>query len=185
MKRLAIAFVVAIAGFGVLTQVAQQPATRHHIVLSSVGSTPLTIAEMTEAADVVALVRPTGMDRVHWNSAANSSWTPTDERLAMIYNDQQVEVVDLLRGRVGQSITIRNIGGLVGDTLMEMEGLEPLDPPSTYLVFLETVDTPTREGWESALSFISQGQGIFVSDGRGFVNDYGLSVTLEDLRSKQ
>jgi hypothetical protein len=84
-------------------------------------------------------------------------------------------VVRVLRGSAEGSLVLRNIGGTVGDTRIEVEGLEPLERNNLY-VFLETVETPTQEGAETALSFVGQQQGIFVERGGIFAN--GLAARL-------
>ncbi len=85
----------------------------------------------------------------------------------MIYNDQEVDVIRVLRGRVPATLTIRNIGGTVGDTTFELIGLESLKTGQEYLVFLEGVATPTETGTEWALSFVAQERGVFWKTGLG------------------
>ena len=99
----------------------------------------------------------------------------------MIYNDQEVVVVKLFAGDAPRSLTIRNIGGIVGDTRYEIEGLEPLRKGADYLVYLRAFETPTQEGMETAISFVGQEQGIFESADDGFVNHLGLKVTTKSL----
>ncbi len=157
------------------------PKLAHHIIASSV-SFEYTLDELTEKADAIAVVRATGNDRVHWNNASNAKWVPDKPGGAMIYNDQDVTVVELVRGDLDSSLTIRNIGGTVGDTRYELEGLEPLTKGVDYLVFLKTFETHTQEGSEKALSFVGQEQGVFVASGTSFVSNHGLSVTSDQLR---
>lgn len=149
----------------------------HHYVALSV-SVPMTVDDLTRAAEIVAVVRPTGKSDVHWNNASNTAWT-SDTLRAMIYNDQEVDVIRVLRGKTPPTLTIRNIGGTVGDTTFELSGLEPLKSGQEYLVFLEGVATPTETGTEWALSFVAQQRGVFWKTGAGFANSDGLSVTVE------
>ena len=181
MKRAAVIVALLVVGFGLLGQLRQQPAVAHNLVMAPVGTLPLTVRQLTAAADIIAVVRPTGNDHVHWNSAQNRQWVPTDERQAMIYNDQELTVVRLLRGEAADSIIVRNIGGTVGDSSFEYEGLEALDPAHLYVVFLETVETPTEEGAETALSFVGQGQGVFVDTQDAYVSVFGQEVVPADI----
>lgn len=171
---------LVLGGLALMSQSGQSPALKHHIVRTAL-VIPMSLAQLEGAADVIAVVRPTGKDDVHWNNASNSRWTSDDGR-AMIYNDQQVVVVNLLRGEAPSTLLIRNIGGTVGDTSFELEGLEPLAAGQLYLVFLETVETPTKEGSETAISFVAQEQGVFAPAGETYSNDLGLSVAPRDLR---
>lgn len=42
--------------------------------------------------------------------------------------------------------------------------------------------TPTRDGFETAISFVGQNQGIFLSSGAGFANNVGTALALADLK---
>lgn len=143
----------------------------------------MTLPELIDAADFVAIVRATGKDQVHWNNASNTKWE-SEANLAMIYNDQEVVVIDSIRGDAPTSLVIRNVGGTVGDTSFELTGLEPLVPGRDYLLFLEAVSTPTAEGEEESVSFVGLEQGIFVQSGLVYSNIYGLSVDPENLRPR-
>lgn len=185
MKRAFGLSALLLLAIGSWAAMGNQPALRHHLMVARVVTTPMTVAQLTDAADIVAMVRPTGNNWAHWNSTANAAWDSSDERLPMIYNDQEVSVVELFRGTVADRLTIRNIGGTVGDTAFELEGLDALAPGSVYLVFLESVQTPTREGWEMAVSFVGQEEGVFlVTNSGNLENAYGRSVKLSDLRTQ-
>lgn len=180
MKRVLLTVGVLIAGVGLLA--GRPPAIAHHIVSSAI-SAPLTLEQLARAADMVVVVRPTGSDAVHWNSKTNTKWTSDGPARPMIYNDQEVAVVDVLQGRASATFTVRNIGGVIGDTKYEFEGLEPLAKGEVYLLFLETVETPTKEGLQSAVSFVGQDQGVFRSVGSGvFANNLGLIARIDELR---
>lgn len=141
------------------------------------------IADLTASAEIIAIVVPTGSDDAHWNNADNSRWESDDSRIvAMIYNDQTVEVLRVLKGDAPSQLTIRNIGGTVDRVEFVLEGLRPLRAGSQYLVYLERVETPTREGAESAISFVAQGQGLFELTDSVFVNSAGLNVSPSDLQ---
>jgi hypothetical protein len=170
--------VLGIAGLILLLN-AQQ---RDLIVITSAGP-EVSIEDLTASAEIIAIVTATGENKVHWNSEDNSKWESQDARvLAMIYNDQTVEAIRILKGEVPDRLTIRNIGGTVDGTEFRLDGLKEMREGSQYLVYLKTFDTPTREGVESALSFVAQGQGIFELTEHGFVNEVGLTIGLSDLR---
>jgi hypothetical protein len=100
----------------------------------------------------------------------------------MIYNDQTVEVLRVLKGDTPSQLTIRNVGGTVGTVEFVLEGLRPLSAGSQYVVYLERVQAPTREGTESAISFVAQGQGLFELTDSGFVNSAGLRLGPSELQ---
>lgn len=180
MKRMLLG-VAVFAAFTIGLVANLPPQIAHHIIVSSV-SFEYTLDELTTHADAIAVVRATGNDRVHWNNATNAKWVSDEPGGAMIYNDQEALVVDLVRGELDQMLTIRNVGGTVGDTRYELEGLAPLVQGVDYLVFLKTFETPTQEGTETAISFFGQEQGVFVANGPDFVSDHGLRVASESIR---
>lgn len=164
-------------------QLGAKPAAQEHVVVAPISPLRFSLQDLSRAADVIATVRPTGRDRVHWNNQTNTRWTSPDKLLPMIYNDQEVVVIDQLRGAAPHRLIVRNIGGVVGNTRFEIEDLDPLEPAHLYLVFLEFVDTPTQEGSERALSFVARHQGIFVETQGLFVNGAALAVLPQDLKS--
>lgn len=168
--------VVAAAAISVPQAAPESTGDHEHILISAFGP-QLSLAELTAAAETIAIVVPTARDSVHWNNATNSRWESDDLAiLAMIYNDQTVQVVHLAKGPAASELEIRNVGGSVGGVTFTLEGLAALRPGEEYLVYLEQVDTPTEGGPEPALSFVGQGQGVFrLVEGR-FVNEGGLSV---------
>lgn len=179
MKKIFIGLALSVLTVGFIAN--QPPRLAQHTVVSSV-SFEYTLDELTKSAQAIAVVRATGSDRVHWNNADNVKWVSSSAGGAMIYNDQEVVVVELLRGDLDRNTTIRNLGGTVGDTRYELEGLKPLIKGIDYLVFLTEFDTPTQEGTEKALSFVGQEQGVFVASGASFISSHGLSVTSDQLR---
>lgn len=162
---------VAIAAAMVSTSFQAQ---REHIVVTTV-SVEHSIEDLTRGATVVAIVEPTGRDRVHWNSADNTRWESDRPGATMIYNDQEVRVVKVLQGTItSPTLTVRNIGGVVGDVEYRIEGLDPLMKGRSYLLFLREFETPTREGTERAWSFVAQEQGVFALSETGYANARGL-----------
>lgn len=173
MKRatllLGLVFALAVA---INASAGQTTRISHRIVVSALYPT-LTVDELIEGATIIAVVEPTGNDRVHWNNASNTRWESDTAGLAMIYNDQEVRVVRLLRGTAPKILVIRNIGGVIGDTSYEREDLEPLALGKQYVVLLAEYPTPTEEGVELAISFVEQGQGIFEIGPDSATNAYG------------
>lgn len=118
--------------------------------------------EYLSDAPIVAIVHTTGQQRVHWNNATNSEWQSEDmSRPPMIYRDQEVEVLRVLKGSLGPVEWIRSVGGTVGDRTFEMEGGSELTHQTTYLLFLRWEDTPTQEGSERFLGVYGQAGGVF------------------------
>ena len=91
-------------------------------------------------------------------------------------------MLEVLKGAPPAVITIRNIGGEADGMRLTYEGLFDLTTGSRYLVFLETVETPTHEGFETAVSFVAQGHGLFQSSGDAWTNSLGVTTTTDDLR---
>lgn len=141
------------------------------------------IADLTAAAEMIAIVVPTGSSDAHWNNADNSRWESKDpRRVPMIYNDQVVDVLRVLKGDMPSELIIRNIGGTVDNVEFVFEGLRPLKAGSQYLVYLERVEAPTDQGFEAAISFVAQGQGLFEFTDGGFVNAAGLRSVPSEMR---
>lgn len=182
MKRITVGLSLVAAALTLVALAYPRPPSLAHHIVASASSIRYTLQDLQNAAEIIAVVKPTGKDSEHWNNAKNSAWVSEKPGRAMIYNDQEVVVVDVIRGQAPSTLTIRNIGGTVGDTMYELEGLEPLEQGAQYLVFLKTFQTPTEEGTEAALSFVGQDQGVFMRSGDAFANDLGLSVTPDMLQ---
>lgn len=163
-----------ISALAALNALAAPPQITSHLVASAV-IVPMDLKQLWGKAETVALVRPTGQNTIHWNNADNRQWE-SDLGRAMIYNDQVVEVLKVNKGKTSSVLTIRNIGGVVGNVRYEVDGLTELQAGTEYLVFLATFDTPTREGFERAVSFVGQQQGIFAPAAGSFLNPLGLVV---------
>ena len=159
-----------------------QPAVTSHIVASSSGFL-YTLDELRTAAEAIVVVQATGNDKVHWNNARNARWESELPGRVLIYNDQEVRVISTFKGDIGPLLTVRNIGGTVGSTRYQLEGLEPIQRGVDYLAFLKMFETPTESGFEEAISFVGQGQGLFKASGDLFVSSSGLIVDPKDLRS--
>lgn len=181
MKRailpLGLAFALAIA---INASAGRPDQARHHIVATALPPT-LTVDQLMEGATIIAIVEPTGNDYVHWNNAANTRWESDMPGRAMIYNDQEVRVVRVLKGTAPETLVIRNIGGVVGDTRYEVEDLESLSAGKQYVVLLAEYPTPTQEGVELAVSFVAQGQGIFEIGAARAVNALGAEFPLSGM----
>lgn len=126
------------------------------------GSGPKMTEERLAAAPIVAVVRVTDEERVHWNNAANEEWKSEDmARPPMIYRDQQVELIRTARGTLQPVEWVRSVGGTVGETTFEFEGGSELEPGATHLLYLRWEDTPTQEGSERFLGVFGQEGGVF------------------------
>lgn len=143
------------------------------------------IADLWNAADMVAIVVPTGGQIERWNNASNTMWEAPEGSgiLPMIFRDEDVAIATNLKGDAPGQLTIRNIGGTANGVEFVLGGLFDLKPGEQYLVFLEAVDFPTQEGFEQAICFVGQDQGLFQAVGGGFQNAAGRTVTIDDLKS--
>ena len=173
-RLLAAGGLTAVLAVGAISITTMNRAT-NHIVAAAVSSA-YTLDELDLGADWIAVVRPTGSNDVHWNSADRAAWTSEKAGRALIYNDQQAEVLQVIKGDLKGRVVIRNIGGTVGDTRYEIEGLKALRQGATYLVYLKAFDTPTKEGSERAISFVGQEQGIFELAGSEWTSHWGLTI---------
>lgn len=181
MKRAILLFGLVVALAGALnTAAGQLDRIRFHIVASALPPA-LTVDQLMEGATIIAVVEPTGNDFVHWNNASNTRWESDTPGRALIYNDQEVRVERVLKGKAPDILTIRNIGGVVGDTRYEIEDLEPLVPGKQYVVLLAEYSTPTQDGFEQAISFVAQGQGIFEIGANRAVNAFGADFPSADI----
>lgn len=190
MKRISLVAVPLVLFFLVtgVQSLSTAPRPVREIVVDASGPS-YSLEELTDRADVIALVRATGRRSEHWNNRANREWqAPRDSGVApLIVRDELVLVIDIYRGE-GQrgdgnpELALRTIGGTVGDTRMVFADLAALEPGSDYIVFLEQVEWPTQEGSESVLAPVAEGQGVFVSDGAGaYSNAAELVVTGAEL----
>lgn len=161
-----------------LAALSQRPATMPLMRVSAVGP-PWTITELWNEADYVLIVQPTGPQVERWNNAANKLWEASEDSgvMPMIVRDEEVSVVQVLKGTPPKPLTIRNIGGIADGIRFEYEGLFDLVTGSRYLVFLSSEQWPTQEGFEAATGFVANGQGLWVAAAGGYRNDIGLVVT--------
>jgi len=158
------------------------PRTTERVYADSVGP-GYALDDLLAEADLVALVRPTGPQVERWNGDGGRRWTadPDSPARPLIYRDEEVQVVESLRGAAPPTLTIRNLGGTDDGVEFIFNGLHDLEDGVTYLVFLQSVETPLEHGTERALSFVGQGHGLFAPDGSVFLNSFGLSVSLAEI----
>ena len=67
------------------------------------GSGPeYSIAELWDAAEIVAVVVPSGPEAARWNNDTNTMWRAQDDSgiVPMVYRDETVRVIQLLKGHV-------------------------------------------------------------------------------------
>lgn len=142
------------------------------------------IADLKQA-DIIALVRATGEETVLWNNATNTPWTGGEGgHVPMIYRDQTVEVVKVIKGTLpGPTAIIRGVGGTIGAVTMEAEISTPLAAGAPHLVFLNHIDAPLEVGTEAALASTWHDYSVFTAGGGGrWVNAHnGITVTEEEL----
>ena len=158
---------------------------REHIVMG--GSFPaVSVAELFERADAVAIVRPSSDVTQHWNNATNTKWTSdTAARMALIVTDQVVDIDQVIKGELPGSITIRLPGGTVRETTFD-SALKPLSADVEYLLFLDWTDTPTEQGSERAWTIYMGPVGKFErNEGGAWVNhaEGNIITAIEELDS--
>ena len=142
--------------------------------------------ELLAAAPIVAVIQPTGNESVHWNNATNTPWTSDEAtRPAMIYRDQEVSVIRVLKGSLKSTEWVRSVGGTVGDTEFVLEGGSHMEPNRAYLVYLGWEDTPTQDGSQRFLGVYGQAGGVFASESNGdWTNELsGVTVSEDDVNS--
>lgn len=142
------------------------------------------IEDLVAAADVVAIVQPTGEKEVHWNNSDNTEWkSETSARGAYIYRDDELRVLRVVRGQLDEeAITVRGIGGTVEDVHMHFDEQPEWHRDTRYLVFLSREETPTREGTEQMWTIVWIGHGAFeATSALEWTNHNGVQVAEGDL----
>jgi hypothetical protein len=125
------------------------------------GSSPLlTVEELTEYADDVVVARASGRADVHWNNRANAEWGDPSALLSMILHDEHLSVTRE-GNRTGGEITIRQLGGTIGNVTFENHEAREFAANEDLLLFLRWADTPTQEGSERMLTVVGPGIGTF------------------------
>lgn len=177
---LIVAVVVALL-FGVASLVVSQQSVVRTIWFAA--SYPaLTVSELIDAADVVAVVQPTGDAREGWNSADGREWSSDDpSRPAYIYRDETVTVERVLLGSFEErQFTLRQVGGQADGVRMLFENAPELQPEGTYLVFLREYDTPTETGAERFWTVLWQDRGVFERSGQAVWTNPRSGVVLRE-----
>lgn len=166
------------------------------VVVAGIGRTPMreihieasgprySLVQLTERADVIALVRPTGERTEHWNNASNTEWAARADSgiVPLIVSDDSVAVIKVYQGAANATLSMRTIGGTADGVRMVFADQQRLEPGQEYIVFLEEVDWPTAEGSERVLAPVAEAQGVFVSNGGGgFVNPAAIATSDADL----
>lgn len=99
------------------------------------------------------------MDR--WNNTDNTEWGDLGVD-AYIYRDSEVRVVRALRGSLPSTVTVRGLGGTVGDVTLDFEGgATEWIAGDRYLVFLEVGPFPMRDRSEPFWTPVRLSQGVF------------------------
>lgn len=185
MKGLASFALVLAVGLVVVVSLTSTGGDRPRMNVHALGP-EYSLDELWDAAEIVAVVVPTGKQVERWNNSTNTMWeAPKDSGiLPMVYRDEEVLVITVLKGLPASLLTLRNLGGIADGVEFVYDGLYDLKTGERYLVFLETVQAPTQDGVEQAISFVAQGQGLFSAIGGGFQNALGRTLTLEELTSR-
>lgn len=136
--------------------------------------------DLAEAAEAVAVLRIAESGAPRWNSEANKPWVSDDpfSRTPLVFQDHKAAVVRVVAGKsLGDEVTIRTIGGRVGQVDVSMESEASLVEGRTYLLYLRQVDFPMQEGSERSWTVVAGSQGVFSEQGGGeWVSSGGLKV---------
>lgn len=146
------------------------------------------IADLVALADGVAIVRPTGTSRTKWNSASNREWVsdPESAPQAYIYREDEMVVLESVRGTLEGRIWVRSVGGKVDDVAMINDGQVQWIKGETYLLLLALGDWPTREGSERAWGTVWMDHGVLRPlESGAWVDRAGREVSLQSLRPSQ
>lgn len=149
------------------------------VIESHPAERPLTLKELRDSAEVIAIVTPTGKSNVHWNSADNAEWPGETKggRSAMIVRDDELKVVKGFTGAVADQVfTVRGVGGTVREVESRFDGQTEWRPGDQYLVFLRQSRTPTKEGFETMWTLVSVSQGALSRSVSSFKNEAGVVV---------
>lgn len=143
------------------------------------------LSTLTEMSDIVATVVASGPVTVHWNSRSNSAWESTEDhgQIPMIVTDQAVTVESAAKGAIeGETLTIRTVGGLVGNDLFVDDDSRTMGKGRTYLVFLQVDDWIGRDVIDQGvLSPVAKAQGIFEQLNGRWINEANVTFTQADL----
>lgn len=178
MRRLLwIAPLIAAGGAG-LVVLPQQPASAPREIHLATSAVAMSKDDFSVRADVIVIARPTQEQSQHWNSTRNEEWVAPDDSgiIPMIVTDAVFAVERTLVGDHADSVTVRLVGGTVGDIRMTLDGMPNLSSGARIVLFLEEVQWPTAEGFDTVLAPIGEGQGIFVESGLTWTNAAGLSI---------
>jgi len=179
---------VLVVGF-VLVAVASSMLNRpdpHRYISVDASYPSFTLVDIARRSDAVAILEFGGTTRAFWNSSDNKEWAPetASGKQAWIYRDDGFRVLKVLRGSLPTpTLTVRGVGGTVGDVTVTLEGQVDWVTDLPYLMFLRQDNTPFREGFERAWTVVWTGHGALESLGGGrWSNAVGtLSLTEADL----
>jgi hypothetical protein len=184
MNRLLAGLAIAITATAAVTvvNVSTKPIDRY-IDIGAVG--PLrSVDELSATADVVVLVHHAGVQREHWTSEDNREWTAGagSGKVPLIVRDEVVTVLRAWKGASpGDELTVRGIGGTADGVHLHFDGMDELRAGGTYLLFLQRVDWPTRDGFDKGvLTPVAHGQGVFSQGAQGLENAASTEITSLD-----
>ena|SRR5688572_19444420 len=146
-----------------------------------------TADELWQLADVVVLVQATGQRNEHWTSRDNKRWTAPENSgiTPLIVRDETVRVVKAWKGDLASArLTVRTIGGTADGVHLDFDGMKPFRTNGTYLLYLQSVDWPTRDGLDrGVLTPVGHGQGIFRETNGQFANGARLVSTADRIHA--
>lgn len=167
--------VAAIIAAAVVAVVAQARVEEQRGVSIDALGPRYTLDELRADADLVVVARA-GEQKARWNSADNQAWTAVgaDPNRPLIYSQTELAVLRVLKGVYpGDDIEVWTVGGSVADMTMTFSNAPQMRGGDEYLLMLDRVEIPLREGTQAAWLPIGLGQGIFVAAGTEFQNVAG------------
>lgn len=161
--RLALIIGIAVVGAIAILIGSKSVAPRPMMTITYEGTKPqFTLSDLVRQAEVIALVRIEVLGDARWGSADNKQWEPELlEPPAFIYTDDRAAVTRVLKGSLSGFVTIRRIGGVVGDVHMVAPDEPEWKAGHDYLVLLEQREMPTKEGRETAWRAVFDSDGAF------------------------
>lgn len=161
-----------VAGVSYRAPVHQEERT---ITIEAIGPR-IPVEELRTEADFVVIAR--AMEQTaRWNSADNQPWTPAeaDSNESLIYTQTKLTIVRVLQGDIGEGeMEVWTVGGALEGTTMRVGNAPDLRIGGEYLLMLDKVEIPMRDGTaEAAWLPLSLGQGIFTPTADGYENWLG------------
>lgn len=122
--------------------------------------------------------------RGEWSASGYSDRIICLARSPSLNSEARIDSASLHDRVCERVVDIRLVGGTTGDIRMIFDDLQPLEAGTSYVIFLERMEWPTQEGFETVLAPVAEGLGIFrPAGGGGYRNAAGLMVSESEFGS--